>query len=90
MRRILAKVSLQKRDPENPDRIIRDEDDNIMYEEREVYLHHWGLQYESITDKDGMIHVGQYTVAICEDLGTGQIHSFMPTQLKIMGLTTYR
>ena len=63
---------------------------NIMYEEIEVYLHHWGLQYETIEDKNGNLHVGMYTVAICEDLNTGRIHTFMPNQLKLEGTTTYQ
>ena len=90
MRRIYAKATITKRDPEDPDNIIRDEEDNIMYEEIEVYLHHWGLQYETIEDKNGNLHVGMYTVAICEDLNTGRIHTFMPNQLKLEGTTTYQ
>lgn len=90
MRRILATVRVPKFDKE-ANREVRDPEDptKLLYEERAMYIHHWGLQYESIAQPDGTIAIGQYTVAICEDQETHQVHTFMPTELKITGLTTY-
>jgi len=90
MRRILAEVRVPVPDTEEPDGIKRDDNGDEVHETRQVSLHHWGTQYESIEDKNGNVVIGQYTVAVCEDQETGQVHTFMPTQLKILGLTTYR
>ena len=90
MRRILAEVRVPVPDLEESDGIQRDDDNNEVYEIRQVSLHHWGTQSESSEDRNGNTVISQYTVAICEDQETGQIHTFMPTQLKILGLTTYR
>ncbi len=89
MRRILAIARVPTFDPDNENKLLYDEDNNVVHEERNVYIHHWGTQYETIHQEDGTILVGQYTVAICEDQETHQIHTFMPTTLKITGLTTY-
>jgi len=89
MKRILAEVRVPVPDEEDPGKVKIDDEGNTVYEVREVYVHHWGLQYESIEDKQGNISIGQYTVAICEDGVTGQVHTFMPTQLKIVGYPTY-
>jgi len=94
MRKILAEVRVPVPDPDNPRDTLRDEKGKEVLETLEVYLHHWGMQYESIEDKNGNILIGQYTVAICEEgeagNNPGQIHTFMPTQLRILTLTTYR
>ena len=89
MRRILAEVRVPIPDPEDPTQTDRDEEGNEMLETREMYIHHWGLQTETTEDKNGNLIVIQYTVGICEDVETGQIHTFMPTQLKAQGLVTY-
>ena len=94
MRRILAEVRVPAPDPDAEDNILRDEDGEPILEMLQVYLHHWGTQYETIQDQNGNISIGQYTVGICEEgeggKNPGQIHTFMPTQLKLLGLTTYQ
>jgi len=94
MKRILAEVRVPALDPEEDDGIQRNDEGDVVYENLEVYLHHWGTQYEIIEDENNNRSVGIYTVAICEEgpsgRNPGQIHNFIVTQLKILCLTTYR
>lgn len=90
----MAEVRVPAQDPDALDGIQRTEDGDVVYENLEVYLHHWGTQYETIEDNNGNRSVGIYTVAICEEgpsgRNPGQVHTFMPTDIKMIGLTTYR
>lgn len=54
----------------------------VMY-----YLHHWGLTYEILIDKDGRYPVS-YTIAICEQFKTGIIKTFIPSELAVVGKET--
>jgi hypothetical protein len=56
------------------------QDENDEEVKEKVWLLHFGLQYTVIND------IGvNYTVAIVENYGTGQIEMFDPQQLKIIG-----
>lgn len=54
----------------------------VMY-----YLHHWGLTYEILIDKDSRYPVS-YTIAICEQFKTGIIKTFIPGELTVVGKET--
>lgn len=66
--------------------IVIGEDKQVMYETRDYYLLHWGTQAEFAKDKENEItHVWQYTVAICQDVKTGLVNTFEPTELRVVG-----
>ena len=67
-------------------KVVIGEDKEVMYETRDYYLLHWGTQAEFAKDKENEVtHVWQYTVAICQDRKTGLVHTFEPTELRIVG-----
>jgi len=61
------------------------EDEELIYEKKEFFLLHWGLDYTLIEMEEGRRIAANFTVAICEDYETGQILCFRPEQLKIIG-----
>ena len=74
--KVLCEVSVEKESP--------DENGDITFEKRQYWLWHWGLDQTIIETDHGPVPVS-YTVAICEDVETGQIMVFRPEQLKIFG-----
>jgi hypothetical protein len=91
MRKILVEVTVPQTN-EQGQQVYEEVDDEKLplYEQRQGYLHHWGQQFETWADSEGIQHVGQYTVAIVEMVETGRIGTFMPTTVRIMGSTTYK
>jgi hypothetical protein len=55
-------------------------EDESPIEKDQFWLLHWGVKFEVIND----IAVN-YTVAICQNVNTGEIICFYPEQLKIIG-----
>jgi len=62
-------------DPEDP------ENKNEVY----YYLLHWGLSAGKFTDENGSAFVSQWTVAICQNMKTGIINTFIPEAITILG-----
>lgn len=60
-------------------------DDEPAYEKGKYWLLHWGLKYDMTTDREGNSVAFNYTVAICQECETGQVETFLPEQLKIIG-----
>ena len=54
------------------------------YEKVKYYLLHWGLTYEILVDQNQRYPIA-YTVAICQRFGTGEIKSFVPQDLTVIG-----
>ena len=61
-----------------------DEDNMPVIKTDQVYLLHWGTTYQVVETKDGVVPAN-YTVAICQDVKSGQIRTFLPEQLRILG-----
>jgi len=90
-RKTLAKIRIALLEEEgnlvrvNPDKLDEEEVKNVQMEDREVFLLHWGLDYERQYDDQGRLHVWQFTVGICQDKRTGQIWTCLPTEIVILG-----
>jgi len=56
-----------------------------MYEKGEYWLHYWGLDYKVFDVDAERIAAVNYTIAVCEHVKTGQIETFLPGQIKIIG-----
>ncbi len=54
------------------------------YQDVMYYLLHWGLTYEILTDGNQRYPIA-YTVAICQHLKTGEVKSFTPQDLTVVG-----
>ena len=60
-------------------------DGESKYEKNEYFLWHFGLEYSMVDVGDGRVIPANYTVCICERCTTGQLETFLPSQLKIIG-----
>ncbi len=92
MRKILVEIRVPEVDSAGH-HIEKENDDGDLipqFNKIQGYLHHWGMQFETWVDREGGEHVGQYTVAIVEDAETGVVHTFQPTDIKVIGSTTYK
>lgn len=49
------------------------------------HLEYWGSTYELIDLGEQGVQIAQYTVVFCSDLVTGQIHSFVPQFIRMLG-----
>ena len=65
---------------------VVDEEGNFTGEEEQqmYYLLHWGLTYTILTDHN-QNHPVSFTVGICQHIKTGEIFSFNPTDLTVIG-----
>jgi len=54
--------------------------------QEKYYLLHWGLKYDLIPDPNDNFYPVHFTVAICQHYKTGVIETFLPTQLRILGV----
>ena len=79
-RKTLAKlrIALMEEDGQlirvNPLKLDEEELKSVIQEEREVYLLHWGTDFEKEYDAEGRLHVMYFTVAICQiRIGTQQV-----------------
>lgn len=61
--------------PEDPD------NENEQY----FYLLHWGMTAGKLSDGEGGMFMSSWTIAICQDIKTGQIHTFLPDYIKVIG-----
>ena len=50
------------------------------------YLLHWGLEYVLLQDEHGKPYGINYTVGICQEMQTGYIRTFLPAEIRIMGV----
>lgn len=76
--RILVEVTTEKED--------QDIDGDMGYDKEQYYLLHWGMKSEVfIIDED---HTGgvSYTVAVCQHVKSGAIRTFLPDQLRVLGV----
>jgi len=75
--RELVEVSWQQDD--------QPEDGNTVYVKEKYWLLHWGLKYEIIDTGEGNMIAINHTVAICENVKTGNVECFPPESLRILG-----
>lgn len=50
------------------------------------YLLHWGLEYVLLQDEHGKPYGINYTIGICQEIQTGLIRTFLPTEIRIIGV----
>lgn len=62
------------------------EDEDGLEKKDNYYLLHWGLKYDLLPDSYGQLVPVHYTVAICENLQSGVIETFLPEQCKVLGI----
>ena len=55
-----------------------------LYTRGKYWLMHFGLEFKMIETDQGLVPVN-YTVAICENYETGQVETYQPSQIKILG-----
>jgi len=86
--RIQVRVPIPLNDDQEP---LHDEgSEEERFKMLEGYLHHWGIDSEIIPGRDNApVGVHTFTVAVIEDIDTGQVHTFHPTQIKILNYETY-
>jgi len=60
-------------------------DEEPVYESGKYWLWHFALKYELINNSDESITAVNYTVCVCENCETGQLETFLPEQLRILG-----
>jgi len=69
---------------------LQTDDGQTVYSEKRFYFHHWGLATEQAHDeKGGVLGISSYTVAVCEDVSTGQVFLLSPESLWIIGFEEY-
>lgn len=56
-----------------------------VFNEVMYYLLHWGLTYEILIGKDGQQYPVTYTIGICQHLKNGEIKTFIPAELTVVG-----
>ena len=59
-------------------------DQIIAMEDQLYYLLHWGLTYEILIDRESRYPVS-YTIAICQHTKTGEIKTFIPAEITVLG-----
>lgn len=78
---------MSKEDPSVP-KVTDDNRKDVIFKNEQFYLLHWGTQtefeYES-EDPSRVLLAWSYTVGICQGIATGLVHTFMPTEIKILG-----
>ena len=62
---------------------ITNEDDELY--RKQFYLLHFGTTYQIVDAGDGMKMPVSYSVALCQEVETGQIMSILPDSLRIIG-----
>ena len=50
------------------------------------YLLHWGLEYVLLQDEHGKPYGINYTVGICQEMQTGLIRTFLPGEIRVIGV----
>lgn len=50
------------------------------------YLLHWGLEYVLLQDEHGKPYGINYTVGICQEMQTGLIRTFLPGDIRVIGV----
>jgi hypothetical protein len=60
-------------------------DGDTAYEKRKGWLHHWGIEHRFVEVEEGKLAPVYYTVAIVEDYNTGQVNTYAPSQIRIIG-----
>jgi hypothetical protein len=60
-------------------------DGEPVYDKSQTWLLQWGMDYKLIEVEDGKIAAVNYSIAICENYNTGQVETYLPSQLRIIG-----
>lgn len=50
------------------------------------YLLHWGLEYILLEDANGKPYGINYSVGICQEMKTGVIRTFLPADIRVIGV----
>jgi hypothetical protein len=59
---------------------------NDLGDKNRYYLLHWGLECNVVNGNNpGEIIPVTYTVGICQNISTGQIETFPPRQIRVLG-----
>ena len=61
------------------------EEGEPLYVREKAWLLYFGLDYKLMYVDDNRLVAVNYSVAICENYKTGQVETYLPTQLKILG-----
>jgi hypothetical protein len=77
--RSLVEVSIEKEE--------LDDQGDVVYEKKKAWLLHFGVDNTLVETEHGVVPVS-YTVAICQDIETGQIQCFRPEVLRVLGTET--
>ena len=62
---------------------ISNEDDELY--RTQVFVLHFGTTYQIVDAGDGFKVPVSYTIALCQDVKTGQVMSILPDSLRIIG-----
>ena len=65
--------------------VTTEDEDGREIKDRYILLY-WGLKYDMIADSYQNLVPVHYTIAICQHIKTGVIETFLPEQLKIIGI----
>jgi len=69
--------------------IYNEEGDVENHESRTFFLLHWGLKVGTFTNSDQIEVHASYTVAICQEQETGEIYTFLPEEIRIIGTSEH-
>ena len=61
------------------------EEGEPLYVREKAWLIQWAMEYKLMYVDDNRLAAVNYTVALCENYKTGQVETYLPTQLKILG-----
>lgn len=88
--KVRVRVPIPMNDDQAPIKGVEDTEEEQFFRNMEGFLHHWGIDSETIFNNDNIpVGVVSFTVAVVEDIKTGQIHTFHPTLIKILDYETY-
>ena len=65
---------------------VSTEDDDGREVRDNYFLLHWGLKYDMLPDSYGNLVPVHYTIAICQHCKSGVIETFLPGQLRVLGI----
>ena len=75
--RLLVEATFERDEP--------DDEGNPVFMKDRYLLHHWGIEYRFVAGAEGQPVPVYFTVGICEHVGTGQIETFLPKDLRVIG-----
>jgi len=75
--RILVEVTTEKDDT--------GKEGETLFIREKAWLLQWAMDYKLMYVEDNRLAAVNYTIAICENYKTGQVETYLPTQLRILG-----